>query len=408
MNILLLAQHYAPEEVSGAALATGLATGLAQRGHQVTFVTAAPSYPQGRVFPGYRNALYQSEMLADVRVIRAWSFITPRKSFWPRFFNYASFSLSTFMASLRAGRPDVMLSYSPPLPLGLSAWALSRVWRVPWALRVEDIFPDAAVAAGVLRSGWAIRLFSGLERFLYRRAHNISVPSQSFVENLSAKGVPESKLSLIPVWADAQEIIPLPKENSFRQEQGLNGKFVVLYAGNMGYTASLEEVIQAANQLRRYPSIHFLMVGEGVCKPALQKMAQDYGIENIRFLPYQPRASLPEMLAAADLCLVTLNPASADFSMPNKMFSSMASGRPILAVAPVQSDLARITLETRCGQVAPPGQPQRLAEVILSLEKDRRALDEMGRRGRARLEAEFSGEHCIQAFDALLRGMALD
>src|SRR5512145_3149033 len=134
MHILLLAQHYAPEEVSGAALATHLAEDLVQRGHQVTFVTCAPNYPAGQVFRGYKNALSTSEIRNGVRIIRVWSYISPSKAFWPRIFNYGSFSLMAFWGGLRAGRADALLSYSPPLPLGLAAWLLGRLRGIPWVL----------------------------------------------------------------------------------------------------------------------------------------------------------------------------------------------------------------------------------------------------------------------------------
>jgi len=138
VRILFMAQCYAPEEVSAAVLITELATDLAQRGHHVTIVTGAPSYPQGRVFASYHNSLYQVKILDDVRVIRTWSYISPSKKFWPRLLHYGTYSATAFYGGLFGGRPDVIVSYSPPLPLGLSAWLLSRIFRVPWVLQLES------------------------------------------------------------------------------------------------------------------------------------------------------------------------------------------------------------------------------------------------------------------------------
>lgn len=130
MRVLMMAQHYAPEEVSGAVLATELAI---QR-HTVTFVTCAPNYPKGEVFPGYHNHLLQSETMDGVRVVRTWSTISTDKSFWQRLLNYGTWSAAAFWGGLWAGKPDVIFSYSPPLPLGVSVWLLSRLWRVLWVL----------------------------------------------------------------------------------------------------------------------------------------------------------------------------------------------------------------------------------------------------------------------------------
>lgn len=403
MHILLLAQHFAPEEVSGAVLATELATDLVSRGHQVTFVTCAPNYPQGRVFPGYKNNIYTSKMFDNVRVIRTWSYITPSKAFWPRILNYGSFSAAAFFGGLLAARPDVIFSYSPPLPLGLSAWLLSRRWRVPWVLRVEDLYPDAAIAAGVLRNRTAIKLFAGLERFLYRQASHISVISESFRQNLLDKGVPASKLSVTPVWADPESIQPLPKQNGFREKHGLNGQFVVMYAGNLGHAAALDEVIEAAELLREQKDIRFLFIGEGVKKDALLQRAKSGGLPNVIFLPFQPRNEFSEMLAAADVSLVTLQPKASGTSLPSKAFNIMASARPILGVSAPNSEVAQLVQQGACGVNVAPGDTQRLVEVINNLKQEPGKLKLMGQNGRKQLETRYSRSYCVNQFEELIK-----
>ena len=266
MRILLMAQCYAPEDVSAAVLITELATDLAKRGHQVSVVTGAPNYPYGRVFKGYRNRLYQVETLNGVRVIRTWSYISPSKKFWSRLFHYGTYSATAFYGGLAAGRPDVLISFSPPLPLGLSAWLLSRIWRIPWVLQLEDLYPDAAVAAGMMTNKKVIAFFLGMEKFLYQNSHLISVISESFRRTLLAKEVPNSKIEVIPVWADPDEVLPSPKDNAFRHQHALDDKFVVMYAGNIGLTSCLEDVVQAAEILREQTRIQFVIVGEGAKK----------------------------------------------------------------------------------------------------------------------------------------------
>ena len=169
----------------------------------MTFLTCAPNYPDGRVFPGYTNRLYRVEWLDGVRVVRTWSYITPCQDFGRRILNYGTFSASVFFDAFSGQvKPQAMMSYSPPLPLGISAWLLSKLWGVPWVLRVEDLFPDAAVAVGVLKNRTAIYILARLEHFLYRKAKSISLISDGFYRSLAEKGVPTQKISVAPVWAD--------------------------------------------------------------------------------------------------------------------------------------------------------------------------------------------------------------
>jgi colanic acid biosynthesis glycosyl transferase WcaI len=403
MNILFLAQCYAPEDVSAAVLITELATDLVQRGHHVEFVTGAPNYPYGRVFDGYRNTLFQQEWLDGVRVIRTWSYISPRKNFWPRLFHYGSYSVTALYGGLLAARPDVIVSYSPPLPLGLSAWLLSRWWGVPWVLQIEDLYPDAAVAAGVLRNQRMINFFIALEGFLYRHAAHISVISKAFRQRLLVKGVAPEKMTLIPVWADPDLVRPMAKENEFRRTHGLTGKFVVMYAGNFGLTSCLEDVLGAARLLADQRNIYFVLIGEGLKKPALEEAVAREGLSNVLLLPYQPRAAFAETLAAADLSLVTLNQRSALASLPSKIFNIMASARPILAVAPLDSEISQLVVDAACGIAIAPEDPQAVAAAILDLQSSPETLVKMGQQGRAQLETQFSRRRCCDLYESMLR-----
>lgn len=405
MHILILGQCYAPENVSAAVLIAELASDLVRRGHRVTVATGAPSYPHGRVFDGYSNGLFSSETLDGVRVIRTWSYISPSKRVLPRLLHYGTYSATAFYGGLLAGRPDVILSFSPPLPLGLSAWALSRIFRVPWALQLEDLYPDAAIAAGVMTNRVLVNFFLGMEAFLYRRAQRISVISKSFQQTLLTKGVAGSKIEFIPIWADPDEVRPMEKENAFRRAHGLEHKFVVMYAGNIGLTSCLEDALGAAEILRDRSDIQFVVVGEGVRKDALMEASRERGLTNVRFLPFQPRENFAEMLAAADLSLVTLNAGAALSSLPSKIFNVMASARPVLAATPPGSELMQIVESAACGWTVPPGAPDRLAEAVVQLKDRESDLVQMGKNGRACLEKNYSRAQCVEKFENMLTAL---
>jgi colanic acid biosynthesis glycosyl transferase WcaI len=401
MHIMLMAQCYAPENVSAAVLITELATDLVKKGHRVSIVTGAPNYPHGHVFDGYRNRVYCSEVLDGVRVIRTWSYISPAKKTIPRLLHYGTYSATAFYGGLLAGKPDVLMSFSPPLPLGLSAWLLSRLWQVPWVLQIEDLYPDAAVAAGVLVNKRIINFFSAMEQFLYRRARRISVISESFRRTLLRKGVPASKTEVIPIWADPNQVLPLPKQNSFRHEHGLDDKFVVMYAGNIGLTSSLEDLLDAAEILKGQSDIQFVMIGEGVKKQMLEAEARTRMLTNVLFLPYQPRQVFPEMLAAADVGVVTLNAGAMFSSLPSKIFNHMASARPILSISPAESEQARIVQEADCGRNAIPGSPEQLAAVIGWLKAGGEALTQMGQHGRSYFEKYHTRDRCVDLYESM-------
>ncbi len=402
MHIMFMAQCYAPEDVSAAVLITELATDLVRRGHQVTVVTGAPNYPYGNVFEGYRNNLFSTEMIDGVRVVRTWSYISPEKKVFPRLMHYGTYSASAFYGGLLAGRPDLLVSYSPPLPLGLSAWLLSRIWNTPWVLQIEDLYPDAAVAAGVLTNRRLINFFLGMEHFLYQRADRISVISENFRRTIINKQIPEAKLEVIPVWADPSEVYPMPKDNRFRDEFDLKNKFVVMYAGNIGLTSCLEDVLMAAEMLRDREDIQFVMIGEGVKKDALEAESRAKGLKNIQFLPFQPRERFAEMLAAADLSLVTINPEAALSSLPSKIFNVMASARPVMGISPSGSELAHIIQESGCGWNVFPGDWKQLAETIINIRNDQDSLTLRGNLGREYLEAKYTRQRCVDAHEKML------
>lgn len=401
---MLLTQAYAPEDVSAAVLITELATDLVNRDHHVDIITCAPNYPAGRVFPGYKNCPYRTEWVDGVRVSRTWSYISPYKTFWRRIFNYGTFSLTACLVGMLADKPDLILSFSPPLPLGISAFLLSRWWRTPWVVQINDIYPEAAVRMGILHNSIAIDFFSVVERFIYRKATHITVISDYFRQNLIDKRIPPDKITVIPLWADPDIIRPLPKENAFRLRYGLNGRFVVMYAGNIGYTSNLEDVMHAAEILVDNKDVTFIIIGEGVKKNELVKFAEKRKLNNVTFLPFQPRDSLSEMLAAADLSLVTLNNHSHQTSLPSKIFNIMASERPILAVSPTGSEIAIILEKNGCGMNIPPNHPEKLSQLILQLKSQPKHLRAMGKNGHRLIKTKFARSTCVAKYEHMLIG----
>ena len=211
MHIMIVAQRYAPEEISGALFLTDLTQTLLEEGHQVTIITEFPNYPYGKTFVGYRKRLWMRETFDSVTVLRFWSHYTPGRSTASRIWNWLTFSSTVLGARGLTQRPDILMTYSPPLTLGLSGWLLSKSWGIPWIIRLEDIFPDAAINTGILTSRRLIALLQRLERFIYDRCDHVSVITPVFRRALVERGVDPTKITVHPLWADPNEILPRSK-----------------------------------------------------------------------------------------------------------------------------------------------------------------------------------------------------
>ena len=247
---------------------------------------------------------------------------------------------------------------------------------------MQDIYPDVAVLMGMVRNPRLIALFRRLELFVYRKAARITVISDGAKRNLLAKGVPDSKIEVIPNWVDIMHLRPVTADNEFRRGLGLQGQRTVMFAGNIGLIAGLETVLEAAAALRCRSDIRFLIVGEGNAKAALLARAQKMDLPNVTFLPTQPREMLSEVLGAADLHLVTLKRQMSTTSVPSKSYGIMASGRPMVAAVDPGSEVCRLVAEANAGVCVPPERPQQLAQAIEALcdaPERRRVLGENAR-----------------------------
>lgn len=337
----------------------------------------------------YRRRIFQREKLDGIGVTRTYIYASPRRTFARRAANFASFIASSLVGgALAAPRADVVYATLPPLPLGVTAAALAWLKSARLVVNLQDIHPDVAVAAGVLRSRTAIRFFTRLERWVYRHADMIVVISEGFRQNLLAKGVPGAKIRVVPNWADPDFVTPGCADDSLRDEWG-RGRFTVVYSGGLTHNSSLEPLLEAAAALAQEP-FQFVIIGDGVKRQSLEDAARSRRLSNVRFLPFQPLERYPKVLATADMNLVTLNAASAGASVPSKIYKLMASGRPVLAIAPRPSEIARLVEESGCGFVVEPAQTEELTGVLRYAAGHRQEIDMKGQRGRRYLEQHLA------------------
>jgi len=408
MKILLLTAYFPPDTGSAAHLFYELGRAFVERGHGVTVLTGMPGYHALGPLEKYKGKRRIKEDMEGMEVVRVAMPQLPRHLMVGRALWQFGGAWALFLAGLGLPKADAAIVYSPPLPLGLTAWGLKKLQGLPFILNVQDLFPQSIIDLGLLRNRWLIRFFEEMERFVYRRANIITVHSEGNREHVMRKldkGQAE-KVKVIPNWVDVHFIQPGPRMNWFREAHGLGDAFVVSFAGVLGYSQDLDVVLDAARILEDggwSSEILFLIVGDGVERPRLEAKARQMGLNNVRFLPMQPREKYPAVLHASDIGLATLHAEVRTPVVPSKILSIMAAGRPVVAAMNLDGDGPRLIAEARCGLCVPPEDPRALAEAILQLYHDASLREELGRNGRRYVEKYLSLEACVERYEQLLR-----
>ncbi len=390
VRVLVLTPFYAPDFGPSAPIFTALCEDLQHNGCQVTVVAGIPHYGNARKLYPYPRRLFAREVINGVRILRIFVFDVPKSSLSRRLLYHAFFNLFSTIAALFAGRSDVILADAPSLWSGLPLLTQAIIPGKPYIYIIHDIYPEVLVKLQVLHNQRMIKFIDQIEGFFYRHASQISVLSDGFKKNLLEKGVPERKIAVIPVCVDADFVQPMDCDPGLCQEWDLESKYVVLYAGNMGLSQGLENVVEAARQLTRFPDIALVLVGEGASKPGLQKLVSQYGLANIHFYPFQPREKVPQIYSLAHVCLVSLNPSIVTESVPSKTFTIMAACRPIIATVDPNTEVGRLLDVAGCGLRVDPEKPNSLAEAVIRLYHDRDLGEKMGKLGRNFVVSHFS------------------
>lgn len=411
MNVLVLCPHFAPDVAPTGEVMTAIVEALAERGHRLHVVTSLPWYRHHAVEEGWTGRVARTDSTPWGWITRLHPFPTDKTNIPARALAFAGF---TGMAAVRGVctriRPDVVMVMSPPLPLGVAGW-LSAVPRgTPFVFNVQDVFPDVAVELGAIADRRVIAVASWLERSLYRRSDAVTVLSEDLRDNVAAKlrGDRPERVHVIPNFVDTERIRPADPENAYRRELGLVGRTVVTYAGNVGLSQSLDLVVEAARRYRERgrDDVVFVVNGGGSARASL--MASAAGLDNVRFVDMQPRERLPEVLAAADLHLVPLKRGLARSSVPSKLYSILAAGRPVLASVDAGTEVATTIERAGAGRSVRPEDPDAFVAALDGLLADRPAMARMGAAGRAFVEGWVSPQAVAAAYERLFESVRSD
>ncbi|WP_419926496.1 glycosyltransferase family 4 protein [Candidatus Poriferisocius sp.] len=414
LRILVLCPHYEPDSAPTGEVISAICGQWTARGHQVEVVTSLPWYRDHAVAEGWSGRLVRTQRESWGRIRRWHPFPADKGRLAARAAAFAGFTvLAGADAVVAARRCDAVLAMSPPLTLGAAGWAAALRGRVPLVFNVQDVFPDAAVETGVLRSPRVVAAARRLERWMYRRADAVTVLSEGMAVNVRAKlGDSDSpdKVVVISNAVDPARITPSDRHNPYRADLGPGGdsdKTVVMYAGNLGHSQPLELVVAAAEQFALWgrTDVQFVVNGDGVNRSPVAAAADR--LDNLHLVGWQPPERLGEVLAAADLQLVLLRAGLGESSVPSKVYSVLAAGRPVLASVDRGSEVERLLAASGAGRTVDPDDAAAFCAAVAEMVDDPAGLAAMGRRGRAFAENAVGpqqvAEQYLELFGRLMR-----
>lgn len=378
-----------------------LARFFAAAGHKVIIIASPVSYLTGR---SEKNVKVSRDANGAIEIYRVYTYPALHKSFIHRVFSFVSFMVSSFFKSMAIRNIDVVWGTTPPIFQSFTGWLVARLKRKPFMLEVRDLWPAFAIAVGVLHNKTLIRLSLWLEKFLYTHADRVVVNSPGFIPHIQSRG--GKNIVLVPNGADPAFFDAQSADRQVNYPEW-NGKFVVLYTGAHGMSNDLDVVLRAAELLQSTPAIHFVLLGDGKEKSAMQEKAARLRLSNLEFRDSLPKTQMPSVIAAADACIAILKPVEMyKTTYPNKVFDYMACAKPIILA--IDGVIREVVETAHCGLFCPPGDPQKMSEAILKLYRDPAAARDMGLNGRRYLElhfdrAQIAGEF-IKAVEDLVDG----
>jgi len=396
-HVFVLSELYLPAESGTGILMGKLAEGLATR-YPVTVLCGYPPDPTITGFPAAENR-------NGVIVRRCAGTKFNKNKVWLRTLNLFTISFSIFLKAMRmVQRGDKVLVVTNPPSLPFFASIVCRLRHAKCYLLIHDVYPEVLTAAGLLApDSLTARSLNWLSTWLYKRMEKVIVLGRDMNRVVSRRLLAaDSRIVIIPNWADIDEIAPMQRKgNAFLARLGIQDRYVIQYAGNMGRTHGIENLLASARGLQNRDDIHFLFVGEGAKRQWLEERVRALELGNVNILPLQPRAALCELLNACDVAVISFIPGMAGVSVPSRMYSIMAAGKPIIAVADEDSELAMVVREEEIGWIVPPDRPELLIEAIRRSQSEPGVAQEMGKRARRVAERKYSFARVLERYQTL-------
>jgi glycosyltransferase involved in cell wall biosynthesis len=404
-SVVIISQYFYPDIATTGQLLLELGAGLVHRGQGVTVITAFPTYAAGIPASAY-------EEYHGIAIHRVWSTTFDKNATIGKVMNAATFFCSAFLSIIFRRIEGIYLIVSNPPFLPLIGALLHVFRRSTFIYLVHDVYPDIAVRLGYLKpDSLMVRLWSIVNRSILKRAARVIVLSDSMKRVVLSKAPQgnqeqvDRKTIVIHNWADGDFIRPVQNEgNPFITGLGLQGRFIVLYSGNMGLFHELEMVIEVAREVSAAP-IQFLFIGDGGKRRLLESMTTKYGLSNVTFLPYQPRDVLPFSLTSGHVSLVTLEENIEGLAMPSKLYSILAAGNAVIAICDENSDVAAIIQKAGCGFTVRHHEKDEMVRCLQKLQQDPELRMRMGRNAREYFEMHFTTAKAVEQYAQLMEGL---
>jgi colanic acid biosynthesis glycosyl transferase WcaI len=412
LKLIVLCPHFEPDTAPTGVVMTRIVHELAKLGHEIHVVTALPWYREHRVESAWSQTTWRTRTTPTT-----WGTVTrlnpfagdDKKNLWRRALGFIGFSVISVVAGLKVGRVrgtrdrvDAVIAMSPPLTLGLSGWLIATGRRAPLVFNIQDVFPDAAIETGVITNSFVITASQWLEKLSYRAAKVVTVLSDDLRNNVAAKlpRTHNNKVVVIPNFVDTEAIRPLDRMTDYRNELGIDERLVVMYAGNVGFSQSLNLMLHAA---QNFPEVAFVVNGSGAARASLEKDAE--GLSNVIFGDYQPVERLAEVLATADIHAVLLKRGLGKVSVPSKTYSIMASGRAVIAAIDAGTEVTRLIEGAQCGVAVPPDDPEALTNALRKMLDNPADLRQLGERARGFVEQVASPASVARHYVAVIESL---
>lgn len=398
MKIQVLCPHFEPDSAPTGEFMSAIVNNLGEMGHELHVVTALPWYRRHAIEPGWEGAMIQTEERSWGQVARVNPFPTDKTNIAARAVAFGAFTgIGLLSAVTDKFKPDVVFAMSPPLSLGIAGWLAAKRRGVPFVFNIQDVFPDVAIETGTISSPRVITAAQKLEKLVYDKADVVTVLSEEMQRNVEGKT--NSRTEIIPNFVDISTFEPQAKENSYRDEYDLNGKRIVMYCGNVGFSQSIELLADAAREMADIEDLVFVVNGGGSAIGEVRRRAE--GLDNFRVIPYQPVERVPEVLAAADVHVIPLRKGLAWSSVPSKLYKILAVERPVIASVDEGTEVGRVVVDAGAGYSVPPDNPAPLVEALRTMLDSPDRMVEMGTKGRAWVEEWTTPRKAAQQYEAV-------
>lgn len=383
MHILFLTDNFPPEVNAPASRTFEHCREWVKAGHTVTVLTCAPNFPKGKVYPGYRNSLWQREEMEGIRVVRVWTYITANEGFVKRSLDYVSFMFAAVLAAPFIKGVDLVIGTSPQFFTACAAYLVSLGKRVPWVFELRDIWPESIRVVGAMKQSVALDFLEKVELFLYRKATRIVSVTHAFRSVLARRGVDADKIEVVTNGVDMTRFSPREKDPDLLERHALQGKFVAGYIGTHGLAHALDTVLDAAALLKVAPDgdrFRFILLGDGANKAALKQRAAAQNLDNVLFVDTVPKEEVVRYWSLLDVSVIHLKKTDLfETVIPSKMFECMGMGIPILHG--VAGESAEIVQRENVGLPFEPENAQELASAVRMLAGNEALLRRMKESG---------------------------